>query len=110
MIVAGTLLGLMVLAVLFGTAVYRRGVNVWVGTVVALIVLVGLVIAGGLFPVAASYEFWLIFSLVYSFVAAVLPVWVLLQPRDYLSMYLLVAGLSPTDHPSVCVRAEQLFT
>ena len=26
------------------------------------------------------------------------------------SAYLLVAGLSPTDHPSVCVRAEQLFT
>ncbi len=86
-------LGLMVLAMLFGTAVYRRGLNVWMGTVIALAVLVGLVFAGDAYPVQASYEFWLIFALVYSFVAATLPVWVLLQPRDYLSMYLLVAGL-----------------
>ena len=86
-------LGLMVLAVLFGTAVYRRGLNVWVGTGVALVALVVLVVAGDIYPVHASYEFWLIFSLVYSFVAATLPVWILLQPRDYLSMYLLVAGL-----------------
>ena len=85
--------GLMVLAMIFGMAVYRRGVKVWIGTSVALVALVALIIAGDLYPVSASYEFWLIFSLVYSFIAAVLPVWMLLQPRDYLSMYLLVAGL-----------------
>ncbi len=87
-------LGLMLLAMVFGTLVYRRGLNVWAGTVAALIVLVLLIVAGDYYPVRASYEFWLVFALVYSFVAATLPVWVLLQPRDYLSMYLLVGGLA----------------
>jgi carbon starvation protein len=86
-------LGLMVLAMLFGLAVYRRGLNLWIGTALALVILVALVVAGDVYPVHASYEFWLVFALVYSFVAATLPVWILLQPRDYLSMYLLMAGL-----------------
>lgn len=87
-------LGLMLLAMVFGTLVYRRGLSVWVGTIVALAVLVLLIAAGGYYPVKASYEFWLVFALGYSFVAATLPVWVLLQPRDYLSMYLLIGGLA----------------
>lgn len=86
-------LGLMLLAMAFGTAVYRGGVNLWLGTVVALVVIVLLIVAGNYVPIAASYEFWLVFALVYSFVAATLPVWILLQPRDYLSMYILVSGL-----------------
>lgn len=86
-------LGLMVLAVFFGIGVYRKGLNLWVGTAIALVILAGLVVLGDLVPIPASYEFWLIFSLIYCFIAATLPVWVLLQPRDYLSMYLLVAGL-----------------
>ncbi|MEW5982415.1 MAG: carbon starvation protein A [Acidobacteriota bacterium] len=87
-------LGLMLLAMLFGTLVYRGGVNLWVGTAVALVVMVALIVAGDHYPIPASYEFWLVFALVYSFVAATLPVWFLLQPRDYLSMYILVAGLA----------------
>ncbi len=86
-------LGLVLLAVGFGFAVYRKGVNVWVGTVFALVLMVGLIIVGDLVPVPATYEFWLVFSLIYCFMAATLPVWVLLQPRDYLSMYILIAGL-----------------
>lgn len=87
-------LGLMLLAMIFGTLVYRGGINLWLGTGVALVTMVALIVVGDYVPIAASYEFWLIFALVYSFVAATLPVWVLLQPRDYLSMYILVAGLA----------------
>ena len=45
-------------------------------------------------PIPASYDFWLVVSLIYCFMAATLPVWVLLQPRDYLSMYILIVGLA----------------
>ncbi|MBN1855115.1 MAG: carbon starvation protein A, partial [Pirellulales bacterium] len=83
-------LGLMVLAVGFGIAVNRQGANVWVATVIALALLVELIILGERFPIPATYEFWLLFALLYCFVAATLPVWVLLQPRDYLSMYILI--------------------
>ena len=86
--------GLMLLAVAFGIGVYRKGLNVWVGTAIALVILAGLVVLGNYYPIPASYDFWLVLSLIYCFVAATLPVWVLLQPRDYLSMYLLVAGLA----------------
>jgi len=86
-------IGLMVLAMSFGLFVYRRGFNVWIGTVVALLLLIGFIILGDLFPVPMSFDFWLIAMLAYSFIAAILPVWVLLQPRDYLSMYILIIGL-----------------
>src|SRR6056297_982191 len=36
---------------------------------------------------------WIVVVLLYAFVAAVLPVWTLLQPRDYLSSFLLYAGV-----------------
>ncbi len=86
-------IGLMVLAVLFGIFVYRGSVNVWLGTVVALFLLAGLIVLGDLVPLAAPYEFWLAVTYIYALVAASVPVWVLLQPRDYLSMYILVLGL-----------------
>jgi carbon starvation protein len=86
--------GLMVLAMVFGMLVYRRGLNIWAGTIGAIIVILLLIVLGNLYPIPASFEFWLIFALVYSFIASVLPVWFLLQPRDYLSMYILVAGMA----------------
>jgi len=87
-------LGIMLIAVGFGTLVYRRRFNVWVGTIIALALMVVLILLGDAIPIPASFEFWLIFSLVYSLIAATLPVWVLLQPRDYLSMYILILGLA----------------
>jgi carbon starvation protein len=85
--------GLMLLAMLFGLSVYKKGMNIWLGTTLALAFMFILIILGDVFPVRASYDFWLIFALAYSLVAATLPVWILLQPRDYLSMYILIIGL-----------------
>ncbi|MGC8916067.1 MAG: carbon starvation CstA family protein [Thermoanaerobaculum sp.] len=85
--------GLLFLATLFGFAVYRLRASVWLATTLALVGLAGLVVAGDLYPVRASYGFWLAAAFAYSFLAATLPVWMLLQPRDYLSMYILVAGM-----------------
>ena len=42
-------------------------------------------------PVYFSREFWLMFVFVYILIACVTPVWALLQPRDYLNSYLLIA-------------------
>lgn len=85
--------GLMVLAITFGFFVYQKKMNLLFGTIIALISLFVLILIGDYFPIKASYDFWLFFCLVYAFIAATLPVWVLLQPRDYISMYLLLAGL-----------------
>jgi carbon starvation protein len=39
-------------------------------------------------------DFWLVFLLVYGFVASTLPVWLLLQPRDLINSHQLVVGLT----------------
>jgi carbon starvation protein len=99
-------LSLMVLALLFGWFVYRKNLNVWLGTVVALGSLVGLIIVGDLFPIQASFDFWLVFALIYSLIASIVPVWVLLQPRDYLSMYILIIGLALAFVSLLIMRPE----
>ncbi len=86
-------IGLMPLAVIFGWSVYRRGSNLIISTTLTLFSIFTLILIGDYFPIYASYDFWLFFSIVYAFIAATIPVWILLQPRDYLSMYLLLAGL-----------------
>ena len=37
---------------------------------------------------------WIIFLLIYSFIASILPVWLLLQPRDYINCHQLFLGLT----------------
>lgn len=95
-----------------GTAVFVAGVfaSVWVGVQypIALfsqpelandvIVLFG---TGGMWlPLAESLNpniaAWLPIVAIYAFIASVLPVWLLLQPRDYLSSFLLYAGVGGT--------------
>ncbi len=44
----------------------------------------------------ANTATWIIVALGYAFVASILPVWVLLQPRDYLSSFLLYSGVGGT--------------
>jgi carbon starvation protein len=87
-------LGLMVIAVFFGMLVYQKNLNLVLGTSVALALMFGLIILGDIFPINASADFWLVVALSYSFLAATIPVWVLLQPRDYLSMYILIIGIA----------------
>jgi carbon starvation protein len=86
-------LGIIGLAMVFGVGVLRRGVRVTAGTIVALIVMFGLILMGQQYPIQASYDLWLVIFIIYAFVAAILPVWFLLQPRDYLSVYILLIGI-----------------
>jgi len=82
-----------VLAVVFGFAVYRKGVSLTIGSVVGVILLFLCIALGNIFPLALSKNVWVAILLVYIFIASVTPVWILLQPRDYLNSYLLYAML-----------------
>lgn len=82
------------LAIGFGVAVYRKGVSLAVGTVIGVILLFTCIAIGNMFPLQMSFNFWVGFLLVYIFIASVTPVWILLQPRDYLNSYLLYAMLA----------------
>lgn len=85
--------GIIPIAIAFGYFVYKRGTNIALSTVISLLFLFGLIMLGDFFPVNGTYDFWLFLLLVYCFLSSTLAVWILLQPRDYLSMYLLIIGM-----------------
>lgn len=62
----------------------------WLNTVTAVAMLVVAVAVGLKFPIFLSRGVWHIIIFLYIMVACVVPVWALLQPRDYLNSYLLV--------------------
>ncbi len=86
---------LMILALGLGWMVYKRGVPIfWIAVVAFLITLVS-VWAGTRLPlISLSVGEWSVILLVYSFAASVLPVWLLLQPRDFINSLLLYLGLA----------------
>ncbi|MBN2797486.1 MAG: carbon starvation protein A [Clostridia bacterium] len=80
-------------AIGFGIFVYRKGVSLTVGSVVGVALLLLCIWIGQQYPIALSKESWMFILLGYIFVASVTPVWILLQPRDYLNSFLLYAML-----------------
>ncbi len=85
---------LMVLAVGVGWLVYKRGASLRKVTIVAFaITLLSVWLGLKLPPLDLSLGQWSVILLMYSFLASVLPVWLLLQPRDYLNSLLLYLGL-----------------
>ncbi|MEM0025783.1 MAG: carbon starvation protein A [Zestosphaera sp.] len=81
----------MPLALLFGLLVYRTGVSVKVGTLIAVVLLIVAFFYSLSVPTHLPYESWVVVLSLYSIIAAALPVWYLLQPRDYINAYLLWA-------------------
>jgi len=81
------------LALIFGFAVYRRGIPLIPTTIIGVILLFTCVWLGQLWPITLSVTAWRYILLIYIFIAAVTPVWILLQPRDYLNSFLLYALL-----------------
>ena len=81
-----------VMAILFGFCVYRRGAPLSVATIVGVIgIVICLVIGLKFHPFYLSFQAWMWIIGAYILVASVAPVWILLQPRDYLSSFLLYA-------------------
>ena len=86
---ATTSLLFIVIAVIFGFFVYRKNVKIGPATIVGIIGIVAIVFAGLNIGVNMGRTAWVIFIAVYVMLASLLPVWMLLQPRDYLSSFLL---------------------
>ena len=89
-------LGLIPIAMLVGFMLYNLKLNQLLTTILGLSLMIALIILGCYFPVnlgEKSILIWIIILLVYCSVASVLPVQILLQPRDYLCGLFLVAGV-----------------
>ena len=84
-----------VMAILFGFFVYRKGAPLSVATIAGVIgIVICLVIGLNFHPIYLSNTAWMWIIGVYILVASVAPVWILLQPRDYLSSFLLYAMMA----------------
>ncbi|MCC8077034.1 MAG: carbon starvation protein A [Oscillospiraceae bacterium] len=83
-----------VIAILFGFLVYRRNAPMGVSSIIGVAAIVVIIAIGMNFhPIYLSTTTWMWIMAVYIAVASIAPVWVLLQPRDYLSSFLLYAML-----------------
>ena len=77
-------------AVALGMILKYGKLHKWINTAIAIVMLVAAVVVGLNFPIYLTRETWHILIFAYIFVASVVPVWALLQPRDYLNSYLLI--------------------
>ena len=95
--------GLMFIASAMGFLGYKRGVSWKVLAPLGFLLLLGLTYAAAQPDLVESLGLnntgvftirnWSILLLFYAFLASILPVWTLLQPRDFLNSFLLYAGL-----------------
>jgi carbon starvation protein len=79
----------LVISVLFGFFVYRRNAPLSIASVIGVILLICCIAIGINVPIFLPKTAWLGLIFIYIFVASVTPVWILLQPRDYLNSFLL---------------------
>ncbi len=77
------------LAVCFGFINNKNLLDFRVATIIGLFFICFAVYVGLAYPLPISRNTWLIFILAYVSIASVVPVWILLQPRDYLNSFLL---------------------
>ena len=78
-----------VLAVIYGYITNRLGVGTLPATIGGIIGIVAIVILGLNYGFVMTRIEWIVFIGIYIAVASLVPVWILLQPRDYLSSFLL---------------------
>ncbi len=117
-------------AVGIGILIYRMGVPILWPTVVGTVILYAVIylgerfpieLTGGMLPVGAQ---WILILFLYAGIASLLPVWLLLQPRDYINGIQLFVGLgllygavliasptivAPAINPNVPASAPPLF-
>ena len=88
-------------AVVIGVLIYKVGVPILWPTVIGTIILYAVIYVGDQVPVELPEVFlglgaapqWIVILFVYALIASLLPVWLLLQPRDYINGIQLIIGL-----------------
>ncbi|HIA35218.1 MAG TPA: carbon starvation protein A [Flavobacteriales bacterium] len=91
-----------IIAIFIGWWAYKKKKSLLLPSLAALLLLYYMIYVGFQYPVhlpeymwvnGSEVMTWILFLLVYGFVASILPVWTLLQPRDYINSHQLIVGL-----------------
>jgi len=107
---------LILVAMVIGALVFKTGFGLGRATIVGVLLMGAGIGFGASHPMGGgiSLNLWIVILLSYAFVASVLPVWALLQPRDYLNSFALYFGLGAMYlglflvHPKIVAPTVQL--
>ena len=75
---------------IFGVILKKTKLSGWKELALAIVFIVAMIAGGIAYPVYADRVTWLYVTYGYCFLASILPMWLLIQPRDYLSVFLLL--------------------
>jgi carbon starvation protein len=92
------------LAIFIGAYIYRTKSSALIPSIVGVIVLYALILVGNAFPISLdglaealgveqTRNVWVVLLFIYTWIASRIPVWVLLQPRDYINSHQLFIAL-----------------
>lgn len=88
------------IAIYLGRLIYKKGKNVTLWSIIAVIALYATMVLGSFLPInmptilgIPATGFWTIILLIYAYIASVLPVTTLLQPRDFINAYQLIIAM-----------------
>lgn len=104
-----------VVAIIFGLIQKHVKMNEGVRAVVAIALLVGMFALGMVLPMTASKTAWIYIVMAYLFLASVMPMWLLMQPRDYMTTFMLLGMIIGAvvgvfvAHPSMELNAFNGF-
>jgi carbon starvation protein len=83
-----------IFAPLVGYLLYKKHIKTYIASLIALSIVLISVMIGLKFPVSLNPQIWMVIILVYSFIASWIPVWIILQPRDFANVHFLYIGLA----------------
>ena len=91
-----------IIAIIMGYLLYKKKIDSLIPSLIALSVLYFFIWVGTLYPIdftssmntQDAKNMWILILFIYSAIASLLPVWTLLQPRDYINSHQLFVGLS----------------
>lgn len=105
-----------VVAIIFGLIQKKVGkMKEWVRAVVAIALLVVMFIIGMKLPMYATKSTWIYIVMAYLFLASVMPMWLLMEPRDYMTTFMLLGMIIGAvvgviaEHPTMKLNAFNGF-
>lgn len=81
-------------AVVFGLIQKKMKFTGWKEVVLGLVCMVACFVLGISFPIVATRETWNYVTFAYIFFAAILPMWLLMQPRDFMTTFMFIFMIS----------------
>jgi carbon starvation protein len=93
-IASSSVIVITLLAPLLGFLITRRNIKTWLAYVIATGICAVSIYIGFQIPVSLNPNIWMVLIAIYTLFACQLPVWLILQPRDFVNVQILYAGMT----------------